>query len=228
MAGPFDFFTPGPWTDPQAQPMGQAISDFFADPRGRAALLQMGLTAMSPQGWGDTTSGQIARAIGSGGEAATRGEAMDIRKSEAESKQDLRAAQATTAEARAGSAGMSAELSRQRLANQAQLLDIQRERTSASTAIGQSRLYQAYREAVQKRNENVLRTGPPEKPLGLHEWKVQMGLAQAESQGDETATPTAPAVTAPRESVRVQTPAEAAGLPVGTPYVTPDGRRFTR
>lgn len=242
MPGPLDFFTPGPWTDPNQPSIGDQFSQFLADPRGRAALLQMGLQGMSPPTWGDTTSGQIARAVGSGGEAAGRGEAMDIRSQEASSKQDLRAAQADAATARSGQAATTADLARERLG----LGKLQEEGRQMRNMLGNrvrlSALYQADKAAMEKQNANPLVLPKDRKPIPtLDQWVQEkapflrgMGLLPDEQpnvpgvpQDTITApsTPTQATTTAP---VQVQTQDEANALPIGTKYVTPDGQRFTR
>jgi hypothetical protein len=228
MAGPFDFFTPGPWTDPNEQPLGAAVSGFLADPRGRAALLQMGLQGMSPATWGDTTMGQVARAVGSGGEATTRGEAMDIKAQEAASKQDLRAATADAATARAGQAGANADIARTRLGIAEQDLARKREAMTTSARIRLSNMYQQHLRDIAKENANPLRTGPPIEAPTMEQWIRKnptlrdMGLVPDQGAAPEdtgtttTAPPTTPTTSPPA-------PPNPADRTAGTVYATPRG-----
>jgi hypothetical protein len=66
---------------------GEAIDQFLPqDPASRAALMQIGLNLMQPQAMGQTLGGHIAQAIGSGGEAVSRGEKEDLERTKAEDK----------------------------------------------------------------------------------------------------------------------------------------------
>lgn len=60
--------------------------DWLSRPGNRTALLQMGLNLMQPTAMGQTTGGQIAQAIGSGGEAVARQEASDLKERVADAK----------------------------------------------------------------------------------------------------------------------------------------------
>lgn len=111
MADITDPFTPGKTIDPTAgvdpntfDAIRGQWDTFMANPQGRAALLSAGIALMQPPSFGDTAAGQIGRAIGAGGQSATANQAMDIKASEAESKQSLREAQSTLAGARAETA----------------------------------------------------------------------------------------------------------------------------
>lgn len=79
---------PGPTQnimEPAPQPTGGGMG-FLENPADRAALLQIGLNLMQPIGFGQTVGGHIGQAIGAGGEAASRGEAEDLKRQQAESK----------------------------------------------------------------------------------------------------------------------------------------------
>lgn len=71
----------GPSPTPQASGGG-----FLDNPADRAALLQIGLGLMQPLAFGQTVGGHIGQAVGAGGEAASRGEAEDLKRQQAEAK----------------------------------------------------------------------------------------------------------------------------------------------
>jgi len=180
MAGFWDFFSPGVPPDPASAPgtaPGGELMGFLGNPKGQAALLQAGLSLMGGPSWGDTPTSQIARAIGSGGEALSRGEAEDLKQQEAQSKQELRAAQASNAEARAeaagarsGTAATNVELARARLGIAQQNADQRQERANLNSKIRLSGMYQNYIKDLAKRNSDPLRTGAPEVPLSMSDW----------------------------------------------------------
>lgn len=163
MAGPLDPFNPGednsPFAgvDPQAfTRVRQEWDSFLGNPQGRAALLSAGLSLMQPPSFGDTATSQIGRAIGAGGETASRNEAMDLKKSEAESKDELRQvrgqaalsnaeSRAAAAEARVGAAGARAETAAERL-------KAMQEGGRMRAAIALSQQYQGYTRSVAERN----------------------------------------------------------------------------
>jgi|SRR5215813_1258570 len=108
-----------PFDTPQQQPqkrpppggdfsgIAQQWADFMDQPGARTALLNAGIALMQPPSFGDTFASQLGRAIGAGGEAATRGEAQAA---EVERKE----AQAEAARSRAGEAGARLETSIER------------------------------------------------------------------------------------------------------------------
>lgn len=175
MAGPLDFFSPGPWVDPSQQPgpAQQQVMGFLQDPRGQAALLQAGLGLMGGATWGDTPSSQIARAVGSGGEAVGRQEAADIKQQESDTKSALREAQAGAAQARSGAAATTADLARERLGIARTQEEGKRDRAMLGGRIRLSGMYQNYLKDVAKRNSDVMHTGPAEVPLGMQDWIKQ-------------------------------------------------------
>jgi hypothetical protein len=173
MAGPMDFFSPGPWTDPNQPSAGQQIAGFMNDPRGQAALLQMGLSLMGGPAWGDSGASQTARAIGSGGEAITRQEGENRKQSESESKVELQEARASAASARAGQAGTAADLARERLGIARTQEEGKRERNMLGGRIRLSGMYQQYLKDVDKQNADPFRTGPPVVPPSMQDWIKQ-------------------------------------------------------
>lgn len=64
----------------------QQWDDFIQRPGNRQALLQIGLNMMQPVGFGQTTGGHIAQAIGAGGEAVDRNSNMDLKERIADAK----------------------------------------------------------------------------------------------------------------------------------------------
>lgn len=208
MAGPRDFFSPGPWQgDPrQPGPMDE-ITGFLQDPRGQAALLQAGLGLMGGPAWGDTGTSQIARAIGGGGEAIGRQEVMDLREQEVDTKSQLREAQAGAATARAGTAAASSDLARERLGIARTQEEGKQTRALLGGRIRLSGMYQQYLKDVAKQNADPLRTGSPVVPTSMQDWIKQnptlktLGLIPADETGaglDDAEVPAAsPVVPAP-------------------------------
>lgn len=117
MAGPLDPFTPGPGVDPIAslpdqdtfESLRKQWATFMDSPAGSTGLLQAGLSLMGGRQWGDTPASQVARAIGSAGEAVTR-------RGIEESKTALDAAKVEALEARADRARMAASTGEDRMA----------------------------------------------------------------------------------------------------------------
>lgn len=166
MAGPLDFFTPGPWTDPNQPSAAQT----FQDPRAQAALLQAGLNLMSGPTWGDTAGSQIARAVGSAGEATGRIEAADIKQQDSDTKAQLREAQAGAATARSGQAASGADLARERLGIARVAEEGKNQRNVLGGRIRLSGMYQQYLKDLAKQNADPLKTTPAVEPLGMQEW----------------------------------------------------------
>jgi hypothetical protein len=117
--------------DPMAAQRSSEWAQALSDPQLRGALLQFGVNMLQPPSFGDTFGSQFGRAVGSVGEQQSRVEAEDIRRSEAQSKQDLRASQAETgaqraeaATARAGAAQTAANAASERLQGQRDRLSL--------------------------------------------------------------------------------------------------------
>ncbi len=81
---------------------GSEWNNWMAKPSNRAAMMQFGVAMMQPIGIGQSAIGNIANAVGEGGEAANRVEQQDILRRRENSSEDLRASQADLAGARAG------------------------------------------------------------------------------------------------------------------------------
>lgn len=205
MAGPLDPFNPGednsPFggIDPQAfTRVRQEWDSFLGNPQGRAALLSAGLSLMQPPSFGDTGASQIARAIGAGGESATRNEAMDLKKSEAMSKDESRAVaseakmlnaetRASAADARTGAAGSRMELQSERLRNQT-------ERAQMANKVRLSIAYQNYVKEVAKRNDPIAlsmrgKDAIPEPVLPIGDWVKANPMLRNLGLTDETTNP---------------------------------------
>lgn len=98
--------------DSQDQTTGQDRSDphgewrdWMSRPSNRAALMQFGIAMMQPIGIGQSAIGNIANAVGEGGEAAQRVGQQELLRQREESQEDLRGAQADLAGQRAGVQG---------------------------------------------------------------------------------------------------------------------------
>lgn len=94
-----------------------AWDSFAASPENRAALLQFGLTMMSPQPKGQTFMGSVAQGIGEGAEAGTRNIAAQQLEAEQASKQEERSSMAGYRDAQAGAATKNAEAYSQQVKN---------------------------------------------------------------------------------------------------------------
>lgn len=163
MAGPMDFFMPQGVQPqlPMADPNQPGMLASLQDPGLQGALLQAGLSLMGGRNWGDTGASQVARAIGSAGEQGGRVEAANLKEREVSSKEDLRAAQAEAAGARAGQAGTNADLARARLGIAE--AETERKRSGAFTQgkIRLSNMYQQHLRDVAKENANRSLMGQP-------------------------------------------------------------------
>lgn len=231
---PYDPFTPAQNSaaDPSTfEALRNQWSSFLSDPQGRAALLSAGLTMMQPQNFGEDTFSQLGRAIGAAGESATANEAMDLKKQEAESKADLRGAQATAAESRAATAGARADTSAANLTLKQEQLKAANERNLLGNRVRLSGMYQNYVKDVAQRNQSasLLNPGaPPEPILPIGDWIKQnpmlknLGLVGNDISTTETPTET-PTTAAPSGL-----PPEAAGrLREGTITTFGNGQRWT-
>lgn len=236
MAGILDPFNPGVDETPNAGVDSRTFDkvrsewdSFLGNPQGRAAFLSMGLQLMQPPSFGDTGASQIGRAIGAGGASATANQAMDLKESEASSKDDLRQARAQSAmqnaetraiaaEARTGAAGARSDTALARLQHA-------QESSKLRAAIQLSGQYQNYSRSVAERNRkgssDPLQTGKfvPEPTLSYPEWVAanpmlkNLGLTGPNAAGateDDTAIPAGadttsqPAAVAPKVGERKQ------------------------
>lgn len=107
MADPLDVNAPASPT-PVAQPNVAALADqwrqFLGDPASRTALIQFGAQLAQPMGFGQTPLGHFSRAVGAGGEAATRVGEIERKDQEAESRNTKREADAQAVISRAQTA----------------------------------------------------------------------------------------------------------------------------
>lgn len=135
-----DFLSP---QDPNAGPMQPTVIDqLLSNPRVAAGVLQFGINATQPRAWGQSPFSALTSAVGGGAEAAQRQEAEDIKQQEANSKEDLRASQATAAEARAGAAGARNDMAAQRLAYMQDALAQKKSIADQTMQLNLHRLYQ--------------------------------------------------------------------------------------
>lgn len=156
-----DFLSP---QDQNAAPQGPTVLDqFLQNPKLQAAALQFGINAAQPLAWGQTPFAGLLSAVGGGAEAAQRQEAEDIKQQEANSKEDLRTAQAGAAEARANTAGARSDTAAQRLAFMQ--TDAERKRAIADQAL-QLHYHQLYNKMVKDiENENSVLPTSKKKPV---------------------------------------------------------------
>ena len=68
-SGPFSFFDPGEWSDPNAPPMAQVAQELLANPQVLAGLGQFGINLGGNRTWGGNS---IFGAIGGAGEGVSR------------------------------------------------------------------------------------------------------------------------------------------------------------
>jgi hypothetical protein len=223
--------------DPKTyQDISQQWNTFLSDPKGRAAMLQTGIAMSQPLAWGQSNFGALTGALGSGGEAVGRVEAMDLKQQEAESKAQLRDAQSMMAETRARESGAKSDIAAERLRNQQDALKLK-----AWSDLRKG--YETYRKNVEAENSNILRTAPPTPVLPIDEWIRTQPSARAAAEASGLfgttgttqpgtfAEPSAPSGAAPTSGggvVTVQTPDEAQRLRPGTRYRNPQGQEFTR
>lgn len=247
MAGILDPFTPGATADPTAgigDPSAYANlvgqwNQFLSDPRGRGALLSAGLALMQPRSFGDTPASQIGRAIGAGGESIRSADTQDLKEREVASKEELRGAQATAAEARAGAATANANTAATRAAAATDRLALMREleqgrtdRLNLAQRVRLSDLYQRHINQIatqnarnQRQNADPLNRGAPGfQPLPIlpvptmQQW-LQTHPAEVQGLFPSEAAPTGPAATGVSSAVGGGAPAipGSGGGPTRTP-----------
>lgn len=244
-----DPWTPQPGGIPQQQGALDQFGNFMDDPRARAALLSFGISMMQPRAFADTPMSQLGRALGTAGESVDRVVGQDrkdvelgIKAQEADSKQDLRTAQAGAAESRAYAAETRANAANERTGFQAQQLDLRRqmlqqiqERHGINARL---RVQQAYAKEVERINEENNsplrpRAQPPTPIPSFDQWagskpEVRGLLDALPPISDPTAAPT------PTPSPTTATPAPAPSNPalprdpkqrtVGQVYTAPNGQ----
>ena len=126
---------------PQANPQGMAEQwrEFLSNDDNRAALLSFGAALASPMQWGQTGVGHLAQALGHAGQTSSNRAALDIKETEAESKQIQReqtgnaaTARAQVAEANARTAQERASIAQQTANSQQLLRESQIEKNNAT------------------------------------------------------------------------------------------------
>jgi hypothetical protein len=246
MAGADDPFTPGESTDPTAglpdyETFGKVKDQwntFLDQPGGRAALLSAGLALMQPPSFGDSPMGQIGRAIGAGGEALSRVEAMDLKQKEIDSKATERAAtadaatsRASTAEARANTAAAGLDVKREQLKNAQDRAAFQEE-LRARIAYGKAvDAINRQNAKIRQQNEtNKLINGPkatitPELPIpSAEDWIAQSRGAGAGVRMDAPAPGGVPTIQNPAQAGYDIAPKNPGDREDGKTYMGPGGR----
>lgn len=242
MPGPLDPFTPGEDNTPNAginpgmfDKIRNEWGSFLSDPRGRAAMMSAGLALMQPPSFGDNAISQFGRAIGAAGQSGQLMEQQDVKRSEMESKDAGREAQAQArlltadaaqqraeaAGARLGTAGAQLELRKQALENA-------QNRSQMSSRLRLSQMYQNDVARVNRENANAKLLGQPEKPiLPFQDWVANNPALRSLGLLDNTNVPSEDGTEAP-----VPAAADTTSLPQANPnetnrkpgkYMTPKG-----
>lgn len=180
---PFEFNTPETVKDTKG--LRDQWGEFINDPRATSAILQMGLSLMQPLSPGQSSMGAVGQAIGGVGEMFSRQEAIDMARAkedregqkmdmavgEAESRQDLRGAQADVATSRAAVAGTAANAATERANLARDRLQFDREKEegrqrirSTSNLIKLQNAYSSQMKAVDAQNTSRKLLGQPELP----------------------------------------------------------------
>lgn len=159
---------------------------YLADPRGRASLASFGLAMMQPVGFGQTGAGHFAQALGEAGNSARTTEALDLKQTESESKNDLRGAQADAATARSATAAANANTASERLRNMQ--LDteskINLRKSQADTNATRAQLLQA--KILQLEAITAVYPDDHEAKLQLDQAKTELIRAQTELTAERT------------------------------------------
>jgi hypothetical protein len=197
---------------------------FLEDPNARAALLNFGINLAQPTPVGQTGLGHFGQALAGAGAGVRQLAADEARDTEAASRQDLRLAQANSAEDRARTAGDIASMrgtqAEQRAALAAAGLDLKRaageradaalqqrnEQQTLSALLRAQSGYSAYQKAQQKLNADnaLLNPKAPQAPImDFQSWaKQNPALASRLPQADAPAVAeAAPAATDGLETV---------------------------
>jgi len=183
-----------PTPEQQSDLAGQWRS-WMANDNNRAALMQFGVSMMSPMGFGQNPTGHIGQALGSVGELGSRREASDLKRQEADSKQDLRASQAQLAESRAANAGSGAARQADRLQFQRERLDNDIRNQGTRLKLGALLRYQQARKA---HDDNQLLVPQAQRSAfpSPEQWARQNGLGDimggGQTQEGDDLAPSAP------------------------------------
>lgn len=194
MVGILDPFTPGTEGPPGAgvdpgtyDRIRNEWGAFLSDPQGRAALMSAGLALTQPPSFGDNAMSQIGRAVGAMGQSGQLMEAQDLKRSELESKDAMREAQAEArlrtagaAEQRAEVAGIRAGAAGDRAGYQMQRLEDARIRNDMSARLRAAVAYENY---VKQTNSARLLDPSAPAPMSRDDFMRARGL------GDLVQTP---------------------------------------
>lgn len=157
--------------DDTLQRLQQGWNGISSDPRALGALLSMSGALVQPPQFGQNTLGHLLGGLGAAGDSARTTEGLDLKQKEADSKGELRAAQAGAAEARSNSASARNDASATRLQIAQQSEEGKNARNQLGNVIRYQRLYQDYVKQIQKENANSTLLGQPAKPvLGFNDW----------------------------------------------------------
>jgi len=226
--------TPSPDVNQQAQTGGLADQwrSWMADPHNRAAMIQFGVALSQPISAGQNALGQIGSAVGQAGEASDRITAEEDKQAEAASKQELRKASAELAGAKAETQGTVASARQASLEAQQQRLEQQGRIAQLNAYVKLQAQYNKMRAEKEKANSYGLTASGKPEPIPTWEefFSANQGLDPA-LKGVTAGGPTTVGGVDQKTGlapVKVSSPAEAQALEPGTPYVTPDGKRYTR
>lgn len=124
-----------PAAGPQPRPGDPGIAkqwgEFLSDPKGQAAMVQMGIALLQPVGVGQSELGHIGSAIGQGGEAVGRMEDRELKEKAIDIRGERTTQSLTNAAERLGIAQERLNLSRDRAAGTTGAQTVQRGRADA-------------------------------------------------------------------------------------------------
>lgn len=211
------------------------IQSALGDPRAQAALLTFGLNMMQPPSFGDNATSQIGRAVGEAGESGRSLDTQEQKQMEAESKSDLRGAQADAAQAKSASAASAADAAAQRLQFQRDKLESEQRSRELQQRVVTSGKYQDYLTALNNANlkaqsahakqkflEPDLPDFVPQQPIDFQTYVATHGLVGPSQMGPgggggTTAAP-APAVTPKPNLPPVETRPDGLPAPNNLPF----------
>lgn len=179
------FGTPDIAINPTPSPEDHATlksqwDNFLADPRGRGALLSFGLQLMQPVSAGQSPLGQIGQGIGRAGEGVQQYDKSELAQNEASSKQDLRSAQAGTAEARATAATANSNTAALRAENAGREVDSKINLRNTQAQAAQSRA--ALLDNKVRQLDQLIAVFPDDQELKRQHTEAKIGLVQAQTE----------------------------------------------
>lgn len=227
MAGMMDPFSPGLDSDPTAglpdagtfQNLYSQWQSFMGSPQGRAAMLAGGLSLLGPSRWGEDTLSRTAAAVGDAGAAVRTGDALALKEREADSKAELRAAQADKAAAGSATSAARADTATARLALMGEAQRGLMERNRLSNLIRLQGLYQNYVKEHNKSQDPLLmpKGQTPLPALGFEDW-VRQNPRLVETVGG-----TSGVVEGASSVGAAPAPTDPGAREVGVVYSTPKG-----